>query len=96
MKIERSGLSRLAMTVGTVFLLAGGLACSPAAPPPGSDTELPRAPDGKPDFSGIWQSLTTASWNLEDHSAEEGVPAGQTVVDLGTIPYQEWALAARP
>ena len=72
MKSERSGLSRLAMTVGTVIVLASGVACTAAGPPPGSDTEIPRLPDGKLDFSGIWQALTTASWNLEDHSAEEG------------------------
>ena len=95
MKIERSGLSRLSAALGTVVVLASGLACTAAGPPPGSDIEIPRAPDGKPDFSGIWQALTTASWNLEDHSAEEGVPAGQTVVDVGTIPYQEWALEKR-
>ena len=36
----------------------------------------PRTPDRKPDLNGIWQVLGTAHWNLEAHSATEGVPAG--------------------
>jgi hypothetical protein len=55
----------------------------------------PRTPDRKPDLNGIWQVLSTAHWNLEAHSATEGVPAGFSVVDGGTIPYQPSALAKR-
>jgi hypothetical protein len=55
----------------------------------------PRTPDRKPDLNGIWQVLGTAHWNLEAHSASEGVPAGFSVVDGGTIPYQPSALAKR-
>jgi hypothetical protein len=51
---------------------------------------LQRTADGKPNLNGVWQALTTASWNLEDHNAEKGVPPGQGVVD-GPIPYQPWA-----
>jgi hypothetical protein len=61
---------------------------------------------GKPDFNGIWQALNTAYWNLEDHSAEAvkgvwqlgaifAIPAGQSVVRGGTIPYRPDALAKR-
>ncbi len=95
MKMTRRSFSRIGVTVGTVVLVAFGLACSSAGPPAASDSEVPRSPDGMPDFSGIWQAVNTASWNLEDHSAEEGVPAGQSVVVGGTIPYQEWALEKR-
>jgi hypothetical protein len=52
---------------------------------------LPRTADGKPDFSGFWQALTTANWNIQDHSAEKGVPAGQGIVVGNDIPYQPWA-----
>ena len=55
----------------------------------------PRTPDRKPDLNGIWQVLGTAHWNLEAHSAIEGVPAGFSVVEGGTIPYQPAALAKR-
>jgi hypothetical protein len=56
---------------------------------------IPRGADGKPDFSGIWQAMNTAAWNLEDHGASPGVPAGQGVVEGGTIPYLPAALAKR-
>jgi len=55
----------------------------------------PRTPDKKPDLNGIWQVLGTAHWNVEAHSASEGVPAGISVVEGGAIPYQPWALAKR-
>jgi hypothetical protein len=72
-----------------VAFSAGGTQAQPVEAPP---AQVPRTPDGKPDFSGIWQALTTAAWNIEDHSAAEGVPAGQGIVEGGEIPYQPWAL----
>ena len=56
---------------------------------------LPRMWDGKPDLNGVWQALTTADWDLQDHSARLGVPAGQGVVEGNDIPYQPWALAKK-
>jgi hypothetical protein len=56
---------------------------------------VPRTPDGKPDFSGIWQALNTASWNIQDHSPEKGIPGGQGVVEGNEIPYLPAALAKR-
>src|SRR5229473_433811 len=55
----------------------------------------PRTADGKPDLHGIWQVLSTAAWDLVDHSAELGVPAGQGVVEGGVIPYLPSAAAQR-
>jgi hypothetical protein len=46
-----------------------------------------RTPDGKPDLSGIWQVMNTANWNIQDHNAEKGVPAGQGVVEGNELPY---------
>jgi hypothetical protein len=53
---------------------------------------LPRAPDGRPDLSGIWQVMNTAAWDLQDHSAQKGVPAGVGVVEGNDIPYKPEAL----
>ena len=58
-------------------------------------TALPRTSDGKPDLSGIWQAVNSAAWNVEDHAASLGIPAGQGIVEGGTIPYQPAALATR-
>lgn len=49
----------------------------------------------RPDITGIWQALTTASWNIQDHSAERGVPGGQGVVEGGEIPYTPAGLEKR-
>ena len=56
---------------------------------------IPRAADGKPDLSGIWQVVNAAAWNIESHHASKDVPGGQGVVLDGPIPYQPWALAKR-
>jgi hypothetical protein len=55
----------------------------------------PRTPDGQPDFSGIWQALNSAAWNVEDHTGSLGMPPGQGVVEGGTIPYLPEALKKR-
>ena len=55
----------------------------------------PRTRDGQPDLQGIWQVLNTAAWDLEDHNARLGVPAGRGVVEGGAIPYQPAALKKR-
>jgi len=74
----------LAASVGVLT----GAAQAPAYSPP-------RTPDGHPDLQGIWQVLNTAAWDLEDHGATLGVPAGRGVVEGGTIPYQPAALARK-
>ena len=39
--------------------------------------------------------LNTAAWDIQDHSARLGVPAGQGVVEGNEIPYQPWAAARK-
>jgi hypothetical protein len=56
---------------------------------------LPRSSDGKPDLNGIWQALTTANFDIQDHEARLGVPAGQGIVEGNEIPYQAWARAKK-
>ena len=34
---------------------------------------------GKPDFNGIWEANNTANWDIQDHPAQLGVPAGTRV-----------------
>jgi hypothetical protein len=52
-------------------------------------------PDGRPDLQGIWEVRNRAAYDLEDHAARYGMPAGASVVEGATIPYQPWALARR-
>ncbi len=62
----------------------------------------PRTYDGHPNLNGIWQTLSTANWDLQDHPAAPGpffqlgavgaVPSGQGVVEGGEIPYKPEAL----
>jgi hypothetical protein len=83
-----------AMAAGVASAQRG--ASPTGGPAPGASAYTgPRTPDRKPDLNGMWQVLGTAHWNLEAHSASEGVPAGFSVVEGGTIPYQPWALAKR-
>jgi hypothetical protein len=56
---------------------------------------MPRTADGKPDLSGIWQVMNTAAWDIQDHSAQKGVPAGMGVVVGNEIPYRPEALAKK-
>jgi hypothetical protein len=66
----------------------------------------PERIDGHPNLNGIWQAAGTAHWNIEAHSAEAvgqfwqlgslaAIPAGQSIVDGGVIPYLPQALAKR-
>jgi hypothetical protein len=86
-------------SVGVIFCLAaiGMLTPTPAAGQTAAETPYspPRTPDGHPDLEGVWQVLNTAAWDLEGHGARLGVPAGRSVVEGGTIPYQPSAMARK-
>ena len=56
---------------------------------------IPRAADGHPDLSGIWQAMNTANFDIEPHSARAGIPAGVGVVEGGDLPYLQVARARR-
>jgi hypothetical protein len=90
-------IGAMAATVALVsgLLLMRGLPVGESTAASAQAAGVPRTADGKPDLSGIWQALNSAWWDLEDHGARPGVPAGQAVVQGGTIPYQSGALARR-
>ena len=67
--------------------IVAGVVILALAPTPVAGQALPRAPDGKPDLSGIWQAVNTAAWNILPHPAQPGVPAGLGVVEGDEIPY---------
>jgi hypothetical protein len=52
----------------------------------------PRSAGARPNLQGIWQVLNTAAWDIQDHPARLGVPAGQGIVDGNEIPYLPAAL----
>ena len=50
-----------------------------------------RTPEGKPDFSGIWQANNEAYWDLQAHSARAGM-----VTQPGVYPYEYARVPAAP
>lgn len=81
-----------AVTIVVVVVVAAAAAFGGYMTADAKTPRFPRAADGKPDLSGVWQALSTAAWNLEDHTASDRVPAGQSVVVGGQIPYKPEAL----
>ena len=79
----RASLIALAITLGCVM------------PASAQRYQAPRTADGRPDLQGVWQALNTAVWNIQDHSAELGVPAGQGIVEGNELPYRPEALQQR-
>ena len=87
----------------TTFVLVALLTATAGFAQTPSNT-IPRTPDGKPSFNGIWQALSEANWDIQPHAAqpspvlalgaEGAVPPGLGVVEGGPIPYLP-AMAAK-
>ena len=60
-----------------------------------SPAGIPRLASGKPDFSGIWQTLSEADYDLQPHSGRRDAPLGPGAVDGGALPYLPGALAQK-
>jgi hypothetical protein len=100
-------IAATAMTAALVFTAMPTAGQAPAAGQGrGAAAARPARIAGKPNMNGIWQSIGTANWNLEDHSATDlkefwqlgaiaAIPAGQSVVEGGTIPYTPAGLKQR-
>src|SRR4029453_13529572 len=69
---------------------------APAGPPAGQGRGAAARPAqiaGHPNFNGVWQAISSAHWNLEDHSAAAtpfwqlgamfAIPAGPSGVGAG-------------
>jgi hypothetical protein len=71
----------------------------------GQSTAMPRTSDRHPDFTGIWQAMNTANWDLMAHEARRGpvialgaafsIQAGPGVVEGNEIPYLPAAAAKK-
>jgi len=83
---------------------ARGQTAAPARGQTGAPARVARI-GGKPNFTGLWQALTGANWDIQDHSTEPGpfyqlgaafaIPAGQGIVEGNEIPYKPEALEQR-
>jgi hypothetical protein len=94
------------MRQGLLFTTLAAMSFAAAMPADSPAQSAPRRIGGHPNINGIWQSMSTANWNLEGHAAAPlkgfwrlgaigAMPAGQSVVKEGTIPYLPAALAKR-
>lgn len=57
-----------------------------------SESDIPRLANGKPDFSGIWQTTSAADYDLEPHSNRRDAPPSAGVVEGKYLPYLPEAL----
>src|SRR5580765_1652854 len=97
----RKGL--VIFAAGAAVAVAVGLAT--VMPVSGQGQGLPKTSDGKPDFTGIWQAMNTANWDIQAHEARRGpvvalgaafsVPAGIGIVEGNDIPYLAAAAAKK-
>ena len=86
------------LAAATVQAVLFSLAPVPAAGQTQTATEtgvVRRTAEGTPDLSGIWQVMNTAAWDIQDHPAQKGVPAGQGVVEGNELPYLPAAAAKK-
>lgn len=89
--------------VSATLVILATAALNSGQTPARTGPQIPRMPDGKPNFTGLWEALGTADWDIRDHSsaagpffqlgAEGAMPAGEGIVEGGEIPYTPAAAA---
>jgi len=100
MRNAHDGRSKQRLALALLFLTAcAGAFLSTAS------AQTPRPAAGKPNLNGIWQTIGTANWDIQDHPAYAGpmwelgaigaAPAGQGIVEGSEIPYRPEALAKK-
>lgn len=97
--LHRRGLSISLLLLSSVLMSslvtapvqAAGKKSAPAATAK-TDQKIPRLANGKPDFSGIWQTTSAADYDLEPHSNRKDAPPSAGIVEGGEIPYLPKAL----
>ena len=84
--------------VGATLLAACvASACSTTREAPAQTGSVPRAQDGKPDLTGVYQtSARRGDWDFDVPGEEPGVPAARpagtiAAVQRDPVPYQDWA-----
>jgi len=97
----RKGL--VIFAAGAAVAVAIGLGAVMPVSGQGQGSGMPKTADGKPDFTGIWQAMNTANWDIQAHEARKGpvvalgaafsVPAGIGIVEGNDIPYLPAAAA---
>jgi hypothetical protein len=97
-----SSTTRSSKAVSSSFFIALMVCAMPFLSAQTTAYKGPRTADGKPNLSGIWQTMNTANWDLSAHASKIGniasqgaqgaEPGGIGVVEGGTIPYLPEAL----
>jgi hypothetical protein len=93
--LGRSAASPVSTALASVLLILLETSVGQAQEIADKSYTVPRTSYDHPDLQGVWQVLNTAVWNIQDHSAELGVPAGQSVVVGNEVPYRPSAVAQR-
>jgi len=91
------------IVAGVIVVIAALWFAAMSTPGQEESAAVTRTEDGKPNLNGIWQSFTTANWDIEAHEAQPGPhpaimgawgaqPGGLGIVEGGEIPYKPEAL----